>query len=117
MAGEAYDVMSAFWRIQDAGDYLAVVDLFADDALLEDPIYGVYAGKPAIQAFMAKMNKEMTGRNISFGLVELQGGQDAAWAKWVAHTPAGDRHGVGIYKVSGGKITYYRDYMDAPTPE
>jgi limonene-1,2-epoxide hydrolase len=112
MAGEAYDVMREFWRIQDARDYLGVVDLFADDAVFEDPLYGVFRGKEAIHGFMAKMNAEMTAAGVTFDLVELNGGQDGAWAKWVAHTPKGERHGVGIYKVANGKITYYRDYMD-----
>mgnify|MGYP001810023872 CR=1 FL=1 len=112
MAGPAYEVMKQFWAIQDARDYLAVVELFAEDAVLEDPIYGSYRGKAAIRGFMEKMNTEMTGAGISFDLVELAGGEDSAWAKWVAHTPRGDRHGVGIYKVANGKLTYYRDYMD-----
>jgi limonene-1,2-epoxide hydrolase len=108
--------MQAFWRIQDARDYGALVDLFAEDAVLEDPIFGVYRGKEAIRGFMETMNKEMGPNGISFDLVELAGGEDSAWAKWVAHTPAGDRHGVGIYKVAGGKVVYYRDYMD-PAPK
>lgn len=112
MAGQGYDVMREFWRIQDAGDYLGVVDLFAEDAVLEDPIYGTFRGKEAIRGFMGKMNAEMGNQNISFELVELNGGDDGAWAKWVARTPRGDRHGVGIYKVAHGKLTYYRDYMD-----
>jgi ketosteroid isomerase-like protein len=112
MAGHAYDILREFWRVQDARDYLAVVEMFADDAVLEDPIYGVYRGKDAIRGFMAKMNAEMGGQGITFDLLELQGGDDSAWAKWLAKTPRGERHGVGIYKVSAGKITYYRDYMD-----
>lgn len=113
MAGQAFAVMQEFWRLQDSRDYLSVVELFADEAVLEDPIYGTYRGKEAIRGFMAKMNAEMTGAGITFDLVELQGGDDSAWAKWVAHTPRGERHGVGIYKVANGKLTYYRDYMDA----
>ena len=112
MAGHGYDVMAEFWRIQDSRDYLGVVDLFAEDAVLEDPIYGSFHGKAAIHGFMSKMNAEMTGAGITFDLVELNGGDDGAWAKWIARTPRGDRHGVGIYKIANGKITYYRDYMD-----
>jgi steroid delta-isomerase len=112
VAGVAFDMMREFWRRQDSRDYLAVVELFAEDAVLEDPIYGTFQGKAAINGFMAKMNAEMTGAGITFDLVELQGGEDSAWAKWVAHTPRGDRHGVGIYKVANGKLTYYRDYID-----
>lgn len=112
MAGRAYDVLAEFWRIQDGRDYSAVVELFADDALFEDPLYGTFRGKTQIGAFMEKMNTEMTAQGVTFDLVELQGGEDSAWAKWVANTPRGPRHGVGVYKVANGKITYYRDYMD-----
>ena len=112
MAGAAYDLMQEFWRIQDGRDYRAVVALFADDAVFEDPIYGRHEGKPAIDALMAKMSVDMNGQGITFDLVELSGAEVSAWAKWVAHSARGDREGVGIYKVANGKITYYRDYLD-----
>ena len=40
MPGEAQRVIGEFWRIQDDGDYTRLVDLFAEDALLEDPDLG-----------------------------------------------------------------------------
>jgi steroid Delta-isomerase len=114
MAGQAYDVLRQFWTIQDDGDYAKLAPLFADHAELVDPIYGTFIGGEAIAAFMAKMNVEMKKVGASFRLVELSGDDETVWAQWEAVTNNGARTGVGVYKVRDGKITYYRDYMNAP---
>jgi steroid Delta-isomerase len=114
MAGEAHDVLKEFWRVQDDGDYSALSELFSDDAVLVDPVFGTFTGGAAIAAFMEKMNVEMRKRGASFRLVELCGDNEAVWAQWEAITSAGPRHGVGVYRVRDGRITYYRDYMNAP---
>ena len=111
---DARATIELFWKTQDAGDYSALVALFADDAVLVDPFYGTFSGRDAIAGFMALMNKEMAGRKTSFSLIECAGGGDTAWAQWTAHTPAGDIDGVGVYRVRAGLLTYYRDYMNAP---
>lgn len=112
MAGAAYDVLKQFWEIQDDGDYSKVSPLFSDDATLVDPIFGTFVGGDAIAAFMEKMNVEMRKRGASFRLVELAGDDETAWAQWEAVTNAGNRTGVGVYRVRDGRITYYRDYMN-----
>jgi limonene-1,2-epoxide hydrolase len=112
VAGDAYDTIRRFWEIQDGGDYTRLVELFADDAVLEDPVYGTYRGGEAIAAFMAKMNVEMAKAGASFRLVELAGDEHTAWAQWEATTARGPRQGVGVYRVADGKLTYYRDYMN-----
>lgn len=112
MPGEAQRVIEQFWRIQDEGDYTRLVDLFAEDAFLEDPIWGLYRGRDAILKFMTTMVAEMGDRKIHFTVDEICGDDHAVWARWTMHSPAGSRGGVGIYKVEGGKLTYYRDYMD-----
>jgi ketosteroid isomerase-like protein len=112
MAGEALDTITRFWRIQDGGDYSLLSPLFADDAVLEDPVFGTFTGGPAIAGFMEKMNVEMAARGASFRLVDVAGDDETAWAQWEATTSAGTRTGVGIYRVRDGKITYYRDYMN-----
>lgn len=114
MGGKAFETIEAFWAAQDDGDYTATVELFADDAVLVDPIYGTYQGKSAIGAFMAKMNEAMGAIDASFRLVELAGDDETAWAQWQVTTKNGDRNGVGIYRVRDGRITYYRDYMNEP---
>ena len=112
MPGQAQQVIEEFWRIQDAGDYTRLAPLFADNALLEDPIWGRYEGREAILGFMTTMVAEMGERNIRFTVDEICGDDHTVWARWTMHSPQGSRGGVGIYKVEGGKLTYYRDYMD-----
>lgn len=112
MAGDAYDTIARFWQIQDGGDYSKLSSLFADDAVLEDPVFGTFTGGPAIAEFMTRMNVEMAARGASFRLEHMAGDDETAWAQWVATTSGGPRTGVGIYRVRAGKITYYRDYMN-----
>jgi limonene-1,2-epoxide hydrolase len=112
--GDAQKVVEQFWQIQNAGDYTKLAPLFAEHALLEDPIWGSYRGRAAILEFMTKMVAEMGDRKIHFTADEIFGDDHAVWARWTMHSPQGSRGGVGIYKVSAGQLTYYRDYMDPP---
>lgn len=114
MDDDALAVVREFWRIQDSGDYTRLVPLFADDAILEDPVYGTFHGREAVAAFMAKMVGEMHARKTRFRAVEIAGAGDVGWAQWVAETASGEVHGVGIYRTRSGKLTYYRDYLNAP---
>ncbi len=113
----AKQVIERFWELQDSGDYTQTVALFADDAQLVDPFFGTFNGKQAIGEFMAKMVEVMGEQKTSFRVLEIAGGGDVAWAQWVAQTPAGDVQGCGLYKVVDGKMTYYKDYMNAPTED
>ena len=115
MPGDAEDTLRRFWAIQDDGDYSKLAELFADDAVLVDPVFGTYTGAEAIAGFFSKMNVAMATAGASFRLAELAGDDHVAWAQWEATTARGPRVGVGIYRVCGGRITYYRDYMDAPS--
>ena len=110
----AKEVIKTFWKIQDEGDYTRVVKLFAEDAVVVDPFFGIFEGKEAIGNFMKKMKKEMTSRGTSFIVREIDGGGDVAWAQWTAKTPNGDIEGCGLYRVKNGLMTYYKDYMNAP---
>jgi limonene-1,2-epoxide hydrolase len=114
MPGDAEDTLRRFWTTQDGGDYARLAELFADDAVLVDPVFGTFTGGPAIAEFMARMNVEMAKVGASFRLVELAGDDHTAWAQWEATTSTGPRIGVGVYRVRDGRITYYRDYMNAP---
>jgi len=114
MSGEAQRVIEQFWRIQDAGDYTKLAPLFAEDAIVEDPVWGTYRGREAILGFMTTMVKEMANCQIHFSVDEIFGDDHAVWARWTMHSPEGSRGGVGIYKVANGQLTYYRDYMDPP---
>lgn len=114
MPGEAQRVIEQFWAIQNEGDYTKLAPLFAEDALLEDPIWGRYEGREAILDFMTTMVTEMRERKIHFTVDEICGDDSAVWARWTMHSPEGSRGGVGIYKVTNGELSYYRDYMDPP---
>lgn len=113
----AKETINEFWRIQDAGDYSALVELFAEDATLVDPFFGTFEGREAIAGFMSKMNEEMKSQETDFIVREIEGGGDIAWAQWTARTPAGDIEGCGLYRVRDGLMTYYKDYMNAPAAE
>ena len=65
MPGEAQRVIEEFWRIQDEGDYTKLAPLFAEDALLDDPVWGTHKGRDAILGFMTTMVKEMGERQTS----------------------------------------------------
>lgn len=112
MAGDAYDTIKRFWDTQDAGDYTATVELFAEDAVFDDPIYGTFNGRAAIGEFMAKMNKVVSASNGSFRAEEISGDDETAWAQWRFDSDGPTRYGVGIYRVADGRITYYKDYMN-----
>ena len=114
MTRSAVETIQTFWRIQDAGDYTAMVELFDKDAMLVDPFFGNFQGREAIAGFMAKMNVEMKKRETHFEVVEIDGGGEVAWAQWVAVTPRGRIEGCGLYRVRDGLMTYYKDYMNAP---
>lgn len=113
MARTAQETIEEFWSRQNSGDYTQVVDLFAEDALLEDPFFGRFEGKSAIAGFMAKMVTVMAERKTRFTVKEIAGGGEVAWARWIAHTPDGDVEGCGLYRVVDGMMTYYCDYMNA----
>lgn len=120
MTGDAYETIQRFWDTQDAGDYSATVELFADDAVVVDPYYGTFEGKEAIAGFMATMNEKVSAIDGSFRLLELAGGETSAWARWEMTSTRGTSEGVGIYRVADGKLTFYRDYIDpgaGPAPE
>jgi hypothetical protein len=114
MAGDAHDTIARLWQVQDDGDYTATTLLFAVDAVVVDPVYGTFEGREAIGAFMAKMTQAVVAINGVFELVDMAGGDDSAWAQWSFKSDRGTREGVGICRVRGSEITYYRDYMNAP---
>ena len=112
--GEAKEVVERFWEIQDDGDYTKVVNLFSENAILVDPLYGTFEGKQKIAEFMEKMNKETAASGTSFIAREIAGDNEVAWAQWTAKTPTGEFEGCGLYRVRDGLLTYYKDYMNAP---
>ena len=82
MSGEAQQVIEQFWAIQDDGDYTKLAPLFAEDAVVEDPVWGTHVGREAILGFMTTMVKEMGERKIHFTVDEIFGDDHACWARW-----------------------------------
>lgn len=115
MAGDAFDTIKRFWEIQDEGDYAPLAALFADEAQVVDPVYGTFTGGAEIAGFFTMMNTEMGKIGATFRLVEMSGDDETAWAQWSVTTTDGrpPRQGVGVYRVSNGQLTYYKDYMNA----
>lgn len=111
----AKEVIETFWEIQDGGDYTKVINLFAEDALFEDPVYGTFNGKAEILDFMKKMNIEVHSREMVFRAKKIDGGGKVAWAQWIVNSPEGEVEGCGLYRVENELITYYKDYMNAPS--
>ncbi len=112
MAGDAEDTIRRFWEVQDDGVYSVLAPMFADDAVIVDPVYGRFSGREAIDGFFAKMDEVVPAAGVSFRLVELAGDDETAWAQWEAVDAQGVREGVGVYRVRDGRLTYYRDYMN-----
>tara|TARA_R110002072_G_scaffold174451_1_gene329900 strand:+ start:764 stop:1135 length:372 start_codon:yes stop_codon:yes gene_type:complete len=108
----ARELIETFWEIQEARDYSRLVDLFADDAVLEDPLYGSIVGKKNIAEFMQTMNEATADQQAHFEAREICGDSTVAWCKWEAVMPDRSVEGCGIYKVIDGKLAYYRDYYD-----
>lgn len=113
VSGDAYNTLKEYWDLQSSGDYKRMLGLFAPDAVVVDPIHGNIVGLDAISELMTKVLREVKRIGASFTLEELSGDDEVAWAQWVATTDKGERRGVGVYKVRDGRITYYRDYMNA----
>ena len=111
--GSAETLVRRFWSLQEGGQYGALADLFADDALFEDVIYGRFEGRAAITDYLRRMETEMPGQSIRFELVDVCGGDSTAWSQWIAHM--GDRGalpGWTLHRVQDGKFTLDADYFD-----
>ena len=109
----ARELIEQFWEIQNAGDYTRLIELFADDAVLEDPLYGTITGKKNIAEFMQTMYEATAELQVHFEAREICADNSAAWCKWEAVMPGQTIEGCGIYRVLDGKLAYYRDYYDA----
>ncbi len=70
MSGEAQQVIEQFWRIQDEGDYTKLAPLFAEDAVVEDPVWGTHVGREAILGFMTTVRRQNIWHNSRRRLAE-----------------------------------------------
>lgn len=110
--GPALDVVRRFWEIQDDARYAELGDLFADDAVFEDPIEGRFEGGDAVRAFLAKMETEMPELGARFELVDAAGDESVAWSQWWCRMPGGSIPGWSLYRVRDGLLTADLDFFD-----
>ena len=110
--GTALDTIRRFWAIQDAGDYAALGDLFADDAVFVDPIDGTFEGIDAIRGFLDKMVTDMPAMGATFELVDAAGDENVGWSQWWCRLPGGSVPGWSLYTVRDGTFTLDHDVFD-----
>jgi ketosteroid isomerase-like protein len=107
-------VVEAYFRSANGGDWEGWADLFADDAILEEPI-GTVKGAAAIRAG----TKVLTEGYRTFQNKLLSVIVDGEEAVAITHISAVTRGGAAVevdaanvYRISGGKILHQRNYFD-----
>ncbi|CAB4593903.1 unannotated protein [freshwater metagenome] len=111
-SGPALDVVRRFWSIQDTGRYAELGELFTDDAVFTDLLYGRMEGHQAVVDYLVKMQSEMPARGIRFELVDAAGDETVAWSQWWCHFPNGSIPGWTLHTVRGDRFTLDADYFD-----
>ncbi len=112
-SGSALDVVRRFWAIQDEGRYSELGELFTDDAVFTDVIYGRMEGHAAVVGYLQRMQAEMPSRGIRFELVDAAGDETVAWSQWWCHFPTGTVPGWTLHTLRGDKFTLDADFFDA----
>jgi len=112
--GAAKALAEKFWDIQINGTHAELLPLFAEDAVFEDPAIGHIEGKPAIKKLLAQLDKLFGDNPPQFELLEIAGGDEVAWSRWVWKRPGGDVEGVGLYRAKDDLFTSYRDIFEVP---
>jgi ketosteroid isomerase-like protein len=117
MPGPAEDVIRRFWEVETDQRYSTLVELFTDDAVFCDPLYGRMDGKAAIAEFMGLMEQVVPARDVTFELVDCAGGTTCAWSRWVMRAPGPDGTlvdvpGQSLYRLRDGRICFDADYID-----
>lgn len=114
MPGSAESLIRRYWEIQDAGDYVELCELFTDDAVFVDPVYGTFRGRTAIEGFLAKLTEELSKTGAKFAADEIAGDEQVAWARWKGATADGEVTGGSIYRIRDGLIAFEQDYVNPP---
>ena len=88
----------------------------------ENPIYHNMPGPPAqgTEAVRQTIERFLGGwSQTEWEIVNIAANGDTVFAERIDRTVAGGKHVdlpvVGVFEVSGGKITAWRDYFDLPT--
>lgn len=118
-AGDPWRVverMLAGWHALDAA---AVIDWFADDAVMHNMMMEPLEGKAAIRGlldmFFAKAEKvemEIVSRAVAGSTVMIERRDHFVWNGRAGMLPV-----VGVFEVRDGLIRSWREYFDRPTYE
>jgi steroid Delta-isomerase len=110
--GPARALLGRFWELQDTGAYAALAELFTDDAVFSDVVYGTFSGGSAVREYLERMEREMSAGNTSFTLVDAAGDETVGWSQWTCHVPGGSFAGWTLHTLRDGKFTLDADYFD-----
>lgn len=113
-SADAHSVMSEFWALTNSNRFDETGKLFAEDAVLIDPIWGRYEGRDQIEKFLSSFVGAGDG---CCTLDRLVTDGNVGWGFWTLHGADGPQPWVGVYEITDGKISFYqdihqRDYSD-----
>lgn len=110
--GPAVEVVRRFWEIQNAARYTELGELFTEDAVFTDIVYGRFEGRDAVVAYLSRMESEMPEQGARFELIDAAGDETVAWSQWWCHLPAGKLAGWTLHTLRDGRLTLDADYFD-----
>lgn len=110
--GRGHDLIRTFWKMQDTRQYGQLAELFTDDGVFTDQVYGRFEGIEAIRNYMKRMDVEMPEGGVTFDLVDCAGDESVGWSQWTCNVPGGSFPGWTLHNVRDGKFTLDSDYFD-----
>jgi steroid delta-isomerase len=110
--GPAVDVVRRFWQIQNDARYTELGELFTEDAVFTDIVYGRFEGRDAVVAYLSRMETEMPEQGARFELIDAAGDETVAWSQWWCHLPTGKLAGWTLHTLRDGRLTLDADYFD-----
>ncbi len=115
------EIVNHFCQRFEQDDSDAFAELFTDDAIYVDSLYGTYKGRKAIKDFHERCHKE--AREYRFSPIShLYRNDEAAAFEWkfsfvsLMPTSMGKKitlKGAGFLTLRNGKIVSYREYADS----
>lgn len=115
------EIIEALCRRFEQGDSAAFADLFSEDAVYLDCLYGAYEGREAIRAFHERSHKEAEEYRF-LPIDSLYRGSDTAAFEWrfefISLMPKSmgkkiTLKGASFLTLREGKIVSYREYADS----
>ncbi len=114
-------VVKELCRRFEREDSAAFADLFAEDAVYLDSLYGTYEGRGAITAFHRKCHEEAEAYSFRPVTILADEGKNVAFEwefSFVSLMPSSrgreiSLKGASFLTLRGGKIVSYREYADS----